>query len=124
MVFSSFGFEIDETELREACDCTRLGTDALQAIDAARRLGFTRTSKHTLNIDELAELVKGGVYPIVFVNMIPIEGVREYHALVVTGFDKDSIEVFDPAKGPRILHFDVLAAAWKMRHRLAIIVEK
>jgi len=124
MVFSSFGFEITEAELREACDCTQLGTDALQAIDAARRLGFTRTSKHTLNIDELTGLVKGGDYPIVFVNLLPIEGVREYHALVVTDFHKDSVEVFDPAKGVRALNVDVFAAAWKMRHHLTIIVEK
>lgn len=124
MVFSSFGFEITEAELREACDCTWLGTDALQAIDAARRLGFTRTSKHTLSIYELTELVRSGAYPIVFVNLIPIEGIREYHALVVTGFDKDSVEVLDPARGARIIPLDVFAAAWKMRHRLTIIVEK
>jgi ABC-type bacteriocin/lantibiotic exporter with double-glycine peptidase domain len=114
MVLSSFGFEVAEAKLREACDCTQLGTDALQAIDAARRFGFTQTSKHTLNIDELTELVKGGVYPIVFVNMLPIEGVREYHALVVIGFDKDFVEVLDPAKGHRELQVDVFAAAWKM----------
>jgi ABC-type bacteriocin/lantibiotic exporter with double-glycine peptidase domain len=124
MVFSSFGIEIAESELREACDCTWLGTDALQAIDAARRLGFLQTSKQTLSVAELRELVEGGAYPIVFVNLIPIEGVREYHALVVTGFDKDSVEVLDPARGARLLPLEVFAAAWKMRHRLTIIIEK
>lgn len=36
MVLSSFDTEISEAELRELCDCTFLGTEALKAVDAAR----------------------------------------------------------------------------------------
>jgi hypothetical protein len=50
MVFSSFNLDVTEAELREACDCTGLGPEAIQAVDAARRLGFARTAKHTLSM--------------------------------------------------------------------------
>lgn len=124
MIFSSFDFEIEEAELRDACDCTRLGTDALQAVDVARRLGFPGTSKHTLDLEELAGLIRVGVFPIAFVSLMPISALRETHALVVTGLGEDFVEVLDPAIGARVFSLDVFNIAWGMRHYLAIIVEK
>lgn len=51
MVLGSFGLEITESELRARCDCTPFnGTNALQAVDAARELGFAGTTKHNLSL--------------------------------------------------------------------------
>lgn len=124
MIFSSFGFEITEAELREACDCTRLGTDALQAVDVARQLGLTGTAKHTLNFDELTDLIKAGVFPIVFISLMPIAGIRETHALIITGFGDGFVEVIDPASGVRLFSLDVFKIARGMRHHLTIIIER
>ena len=76
MVLGSFGVDISESALRTRCDCTPYGTDALMAVDAARALGFVKTAKYTLSLAELKTVVAGGHYPIVFVDLNPIDGLR------------------------------------------------
>lgn len=77
MVLSSLGFDVSEADLRHLCDCTPFGTDALKAVGAARQLGFAGTSKHNLSPTELEGLLRDGHHPIVFVDLMPIDGVRE-----------------------------------------------
>jgi ABC-type bacteriocin/lantibiotic exporter with double-glycine peptidase domain len=40
MVLAGLGVDRAEAVLRQMCDCTMLGTDALNVVDAARQLGF------------------------------------------------------------------------------------
>ena len=124
MVLSAFFFEITEAELREACDCTIFGTDALKAVDAARNLGFKGTGKHTLSLEQLAEVIDSGRYPIVFVSMLPVDGIRETHSLVVVEINQRDIIVYDPAKGERTLSAQAFTVAWECRSNIAIIVDR
>lgn len=57
IVLSSFELDISEAELRELCDCNAFGTEALKAVDAVRKLGFTKTAKWTLSTDKLVTQV-------------------------------------------------------------------
>ncbi len=124
MVLASFGIEIPESELRTLCDCTFSGTDALKAVDVARQLGFTRTGKYTLSTEELRTLIADGYHPIVFVDLRPIDGLRDIHALVVIDVGQQEMIVLDPLKGERVLPSQVFNAAWAMRHNLAIVVAR
>jgi len=124
MVLGSFGFEIREADLRERCDCTPYGTGALLAIDAARKLGFVGTAKHTLTLDELRATVADGHHPIVFVDLSPIDGVDAIHSLVVVAVSQYELTVIDPLKGERLLSLQAFSTAWAMRHHLAIVVEQ
>src|SRR5437870_10372961 len=82
MVLGSFGVDLAESELRDRCDTTPFdGTNALKAIDAARELGFPGIAKYTLTLEELRTLVADGHYPIIFVDLRPIDGIRDIHAL-------------------------------------------
>jgi ABC-type bacteriocin/lantibiotic exporter with double-glycine peptidase domain len=83
MVLGSCGVDISESALRTRCDCTPYGTDALMAVDAARALGCVKTAKYTLALEELQTVVTGGHYPIVFVDLHPIDGLDAIHAMVV-----------------------------------------
>ena len=69
MVLLALGVDVSERQLRASCDTTLLGTDALKAVDAARKLGFDGSAKHTLTLDELSDLVEAGHNPIVFVSL-------------------------------------------------------
>ena len=90
MVLSSFGQQISEAELRDLCDCTPFGTEALNAVDAARRLGFSQTGKYTLSLNELETLVNDAMnYPIVYVDTLLLEGMRGGHSLVVVAVTQD-----------------------------------
>ena len=123
MVLLGFGQDVPEAELRHLCDCTFVGTEALKAVDAARQLGFPGTTKHNLTLKELATILTDGFFPIVYVEMSPINGMYEPHAFVVTGVNDFSVEVLDPAMGEDILPHSVFEAAWTLRRRLTIIVK-
>src|ERR1700730_16771423 len=118
MVFAAFGVDISEADLREACDCIFAGTDSLQAVNAARSYGFQQSARYTLKVEELATLVEGEIYPIVFVSLKPIDGVRDTHALVVTGIGEQDVTVYDPLQGERNLPKQAFSTAWALRHNL------
>jgi ABC-type bacteriocin/lantibiotic exporter with double-glycine peptidase domain len=122
MVLASFGHELSETALRELCDCTPFGTEAFKVVDAVRQLGFPATGKHTLSLDELIAQVRQGLYPIVFVNTLPIDGITDGHALVVVGIDQTDIAVNDPLHGERHLPRATFVSAWAMMHNLTILI--
>ena len=100
--------------LRAACDCTLAGTDSLQAVDAARSYGFQQSARYTLTLEELTALVEGSSFPIVFVSLKPIDGVRGTHAFVVTGISEQDITVYDPLQGERILPRQTFSTAWAL----------
>jgi len=124
MVLGSFGVEITEADLRRRCDCTPYGTDALMVVDVARQFGFVGTAKHTIALDELRGVLTDGHHPIVFVNLSPIDGIEDVHAVVVVDASQDQIVVLDPLKGERSLPLQAFSTAWAMRHNLAIIIER
>ena len=123
-VIASLGMEMSEAELRLRCDCTPLGTEALIAVDAVRQLGFSKTIKCTLTAQELKAQIDSNVYPIVFVDLLPIEGVKSSHAVVVEALSGEQVSVIDPLRGNRLLPRPTFDAAWAMMHNLAILVRK
>jgi ABC-type bacteriocin/lantibiotic exporter with double-glycine peptidase domain len=122
MVFASFGLSLTEPELREMCDCTAFGTDALSAVDAARRLGFANSVKHNLQFTELKTLVEDGHFPIVYVNLEPIDGFDDEHALVITQISDVAISVHDPLRGEREIQVDSFLSAWRIQRNLTILI--
>lgn len=124
MVLAGLGIERSESELRALCDCTPFGTEALNAVNTARQLGFLGTSKHTLSPDELETQVRQGLYPIVFVNTLPIDGLPGGHALVVIAIDPAWVSVYDPLHGERDLSRATFESAWAMMHGLTILVQR
>jgi hypothetical protein len=55
-------------------------------VEAARRLGFTASRKHTLtSIEELDRLLAEELFPIVYVDLWPLRGGQsgQFHSLVV-----------------------------------------
>jgi ABC-type bacteriocin/lantibiotic exporter with double-glycine peptidase domain len=123
VVLLSLGHDIEESRLRDLCDCTVFGTNAVQAIPALRELGFGRSQKHTLRLDELSAEVTRGVLPIVFVSTLPIDGIKGEHALIVLDISGTEVTVYDPLRGERILPLGSFEAAWVTMHNLAILVQ-
>ena len=124
MVLASFGLEIDEARLRVLCDCTVFGTEALQAVDAVRSLGFARTTKQTFSMEDLTRHVGGGSFPVVFVNMLPVDGQRYAHAVVILDVTPTQVTVYDPLHGERTFPSVTFITAWAMMHNLAILIQR
>lgn len=114
---------MSEATLRALCDCTLFGTEAFKAVEAIRQLGFPGTTKQTLSIDELTAQVHRGLYPIVFVNTRPLDGITSGHALVVLGIDHTGVAVSDPFHGERHLSHTTFESAWAMMHNLTIVIQ-
>ncbi|NOT60313.1 MAG: hypothetical protein HOP19_08820 [Acidobacteria bacterium] len=123
MVIAGFGQDVTEAKLRRLCDCTFEGTSAFKALNAARQLGFANSSKHNLTFEELTAVVADGWFPIVFVDLTPLDGGYEAHAFVVTAINRFSVEVLDPARGERVIARNVFALIWELRRRLTLLVE-
>lgn len=125
MILGSFGIELDEAQLRTLTDCTPLGTDAFQLVEAARQLRFATSRKHTLSsIDDLAHLLDEGLFPIVYVDLWPIRGGQsgQFHSLVIVGIEQDKVTVLDPLVGENHLTRDEFQAAWAEMHFLTIVI--
>ena len=124
MVLASYGLDLTEAELRALCDGTFLGTDALEAVNAARQLGFSQTIKTNLTLAELTAVVAANQWPIVYVSLRPLEGNKGVHAFVVLDVTDTAVVVIDPAKGERIIPRAVFEFAWKLQLGLTILVTR
>jgi ABC-type bacteriocin/lantibiotic exporter with double-glycine peptidase domain len=125
MVLDALGVHLEEAQVRHLTDCSPLGTDAFQLIEAARQLGFTTSRKYTLtSLEELASMVDEGVFPIVYVDMWPLRGgfSGQYHAVVVVDVDADSVTVLDPQVGESRLSQEDFQVAWAAMHFLTIVI--
>jgi hypothetical protein len=94
-------------------------------IETARQFGFTASRKYTLaSLDELADLVADGFFPIVYVDMWPLRGglSGQYHSLVVIAVEQDSVTVLDPQVGERHLSRENFQAAGAEMRFLTIVV--
>lgn len=122
-VLSVFGITPTEEELRELCDCTIFGTEALKAVDAARHLGLHNTTKSKLSIGELSEQVNSGNYPIVFVDLLHIDRIRNKHAIVVLAVEETEIFIYDPSQGSRRIERSAFELAWRVMSNISILLQ-
>ncbi len=122
MVLAGLGVDQTEAVLRQMCDCTMLGTDALNVVDAARQLGFPLAHKENLAIEQLTSVLWSGCFPIVYVNLSLIDGEAGIHAMVAIAADDRYIQVYDPLEGERQLEKQLFDAAWGMTNRLTILI--
>lgn len=121
MVLSHLGVSKTEAELRELCDCTIFGTSALELVVAARKLGFTASSEHTLTVADLMELTEHAYFPIVYVVSAP-HFPPDVHSLVVVSATRNQIDVLDPQQGQRMLGIDDFIEGWSPMNNLAILI--
>jgi predicted double-glycine peptidase len=87
-----------------------------------RLMGFRNSIKQTLRFSQLGLELDAGIYPIVFVNLLPVDGVNDAHAMVVLSVDDENVMVCDPLQGERLLPRATFDTAWAMMRNLAILI--
>jgi ABC-type bacteriocin/lantibiotic exporter with double-glycine peptidase domain len=125
MVLAALGRPMAEEPLRVLTDCSPLGTDAFHLVEAARQLGFLASRKYTLaSLDELATMLAEGHFPIVYVDLWPLQGgwSGQYHAMVVIDLDADQVTVLDPLHGERRVPREEFQVAWSAMRFLTIVI--
>jgi ABC-type bacteriocin/lantibiotic exporter with double-glycine peptidase domain len=124
MVFAGCGQYYSEAELCQRCDCTMFGTEAFQAVEAARSLGFLKTNKYNLSLKDLTTLLLDGLYPIVYVELQPIDQTFGTHAMVILSIDEVIIHALDPMIGERSLERSAFETGWALTKGLTIVVDR
>ena len=124
MVLAHSGIIISEVELRQLCDCTIYGTDAFQAVKAARKLGFTATRKQNLTLGQLDDCIAKGCYPIVYISLLPLDRMRDIHAVVVVESREETFVVLDPLIGERYIERSRFESAFRVKKGLTIMLAK
>ena len=125
MVLAALGTPMAEERLRVLTDCSPLGTDAFRLVEAARHLGFPASRKYTLaSLDELTTMLAEGHFPIVYVDLWPLQGgwCGQYHAMVVIDLDADQVTVLDPLHGERRIPREDFQEAWSAMRFLTIVI--
>lgn len=123
MILSLYGIEVDEETLRNRCGTTELGTYAQDIVACAQDFGF-RVSVENLDVVRLNDLLRRGIFPLVYVNGFPLEQIFCTHAMVVERITEREVLVLDPMDGRRTLNIEKFQKAWEMTDHLAIVMFK
>jgi ABC-type bacteriocin/lantibiotic exporter with double-glycine peptidase domain len=100
MILDYMDFEIDETSLSVLCRTDANGTSADDLVHAANQLGFPARKEYS-SIKDAQKYLNAGIFPILYVNLLAIEGLAITHAFVLEGVTQGSVTVLDPWRGRR-----------------------
>ena len=123
MILDVYDIEADEETLRDKCGTTELGTYAQHIAVCAQDFGL-QASVESLDVASLSDLLSKGGFPIVYVNVFPLEQVFSTHAMVVEHTAESEVLVLDPMDGRRALSIEKFQKAWEMAGHLAIVISK
>ena len=121
MVLDYLGYEIDEPALAELCETDPDGTSANDLILAANKLGFEAKKEYS-NVLDIQKYLTRDVYPIVYVNLLAIDGLDITHAFVLETLTRGAVTVLDPWRGRRKIALPQFKIAWEKTRNLTIIV--
>lgn len=113
---------INEPELRKCCRTDMLGTTAHDAAECAQRYGFHAKALRNAHWNDLVSWYASGLYPILFVNLFPLDTLWVYHAVVIETFEENSVSYIDPTRGRRSATVEAFEQAWQMNKGQAVII--
>jgi ABC-type bacteriocin/lantibiotic exporter with double-glycine peptidase domain len=120
-VLHAYGHIVDEATLRELCGTTSSGTLSDDLVKGARSLGFEANKEYS-NLDLLRQHLALNRFPILYLNLLFIDGFDSVHAVVVTELQDQFLYVIDPIEGERSLPLAGFEQSWQMLNNLAIII--
>lgn len=99
-----------------------MGTTARDAAECAQKHGFQADAIRDAKWNDLAKWWSEGLYPILFVNLFPLDALWVYHAVVLEEIFTNSVTYVDPAQGMREVTVDAFEQAWQMNKRQGIVI--
>lgn len=120
-VLRTLDYISDEATLRKCCGTSATGTLSDDVVKCARRLGFDAKKEYS-NLENLRQYLAVKRFPILYLNLLFIDGIDSVHAMVASGVHEKLIEVIDPLEGNRTLPLVAFEKSWEMLNNLMIIV--
>lgn len=124
MVLAGLGHPLTESQIRFRCQHTSVGMRLNQIDNGLRDLPVIVEHRSDWGVDDLSDLVRVRAYPIVAVDLRPIDGVFAFHAMVVVGVGHDRLLVHDPRhqSGSSSIGLSGFEAGWSGADREAVII--
>ncbi len=123
MILEMHGVAIAEEPLGQKCGTDKFGTSANDLARTATELGFSAKKEHA-TLDEIRGYLAREVFPIVFINLLVIDGYNSTHAVVVEQVLEKEVKVIDPRMGERAVDVELFQYAWRRSKNVAVIVQK
>lgn len=120
-VLHVYGHASDEAALRQLSGTTSSGTLSDDLVNCARSLGFEAQKEYS-NLDLLRQHLAASRFPILYINLLFIDGFDSVHAVVATELQDQSLQVIDPLEGERVFSLPAFEKSWQLLNNLAIIV--
>jgi len=124
MVLTSLGHRLSETDIRHRCAHTALGMRLNQVASGLEDLPVDVQHQVDWGLDDLADAVRAGSFPIVGIDLRPVDGTFAFHAVVAVNISTDQVVVHDPLhdEGPRSIGISAFEAAWSAADRETVII--
>jgi ABC-type bacteriocin/lantibiotic exporter with double-glycine peptidase domain len=124
MVLAAYGLQFSEKQLRELCEWSPRGAVSSTAVvAAARALGYIHSREdYGLRLHDLRDILRGGVFPIVGVDLRAYGRIGQ-HAQVVVSVTSRGVTIFDPLLGQFATSLLIFEQAWSGSEFLAILIE-
>ena len=124
MVLTGLGHRLTETDIRHRCAHTAVGMRLNQVASGVEDLPVNVQHQLDCGLDDLDDAVRAGVFPIVGIDLRPVDGIFAFHAVVVVNISTDQVVVHDPLhdEGPRSIGISVFEAAWSAADRETVII--
>ena len=103
------------------CGTTSTGTLADDLVKGAHALDFEARKEYSTPA-LLRQHLAANRFPILYLNMLFIDGFDSVHAVVATELQEESLHVIDPLEGERDFILPAFEKFWQMLNNLAIIV--
>ena len=120
-VLQNYGHVVDEAALRQQCGTTESGTFSDDLVKCARTLGFAAEKEYS-SLDRLRQHLAANLFPILYVNLLFIDGIDSIHAVVATDIKDQFINIIDPLAGERSIPLPAFEKSWQLLNNLAILV--
>jgi ABC-type bacteriocin/lantibiotic exporter with double-glycine peptidase domain len=124
MVLGALGLQFTEEEIRTRCGQTVVGIRLADVVDGLFDLLVSVIVHEDWALDDLRDEIRQGNYPIVGIDLRPIDGRFAYHAVVVVKVESKKVTVHDPQhrQGMRELNFTTFANAWKEADQQVLLI--
>ena len=123
MVLDMHGLTFSEETLSAKCGTDKFGTSANDLVQAASALGF-HAKKEYANLDDLRNCLSQNTFPILFLNLLVIDGYNSTHAVIAEQLSEKEITVIDPRLGARTIDLELFQYAWRRAKNVAVIIQK
>ncbi len=105
------------------CATTSSGTLSDDLVKCARALGF-KAQKEYANLEMLQQHLAANRFPILYINLLFIDGIDSVHAVIATELQDQFLRVIDPLEGERSFPLPAFESSWLMLNNLVIVVWK